>query len=70
MDKMIITQTFMMARWQIVVKISEATNQSPKQQQNKQTNQTKQTAGQTPDRSTIMLFLIVLLSTSLALHTQ
>ena len=26
MDKMIITQTFTMARWQIVVKKSEATN--------------------------------------------
>ena len=28
MDKMIITQTFTMARWQIVVKKSEATKQT------------------------------------------
>ena len=27
-DKMIITQTFTMARWQIVVKMSDATNQT------------------------------------------
>ena len=32
-DKIIITYTFTMARWQIVVKMSEATKQRPKQQQ-------------------------------------
>ena len=31
MDKMIITQTFTTARWQIVVKKSEATNQTKDQ---------------------------------------
>ena len=34
-DKMIITQTFTMARWQIVVKKSEATNQNKHQNNNK-----------------------------------
>ena len=41
MDKMIITQTFTMARWQIVVKKSEATKQN-KDQSNNKTKQTKQ----------------------------
>ena len=42
-DKMIITQTFTMARWQIVVERSEATKQRPKQQQqNKKQNKQKQ----------------------------
>ena len=49
MDKVIITQTFMMARWQIVVKKSEATNK-PKtktttKQKAKQNKQTKQKNG-------------------------
>ena len=54
MDNMIITQTFTMARWQIVVKNSEATKQTKDQNNNKtkqqqqktnkkQTKQTKQT---------------------------
>ena len=34
-DKMIITQTFTMARWQFVVKKSEATKQSKDQNNNK-----------------------------------
>ena len=42
MDNMIITQTFTMARWQIVVKKSEATKQTktikPKPNQNKTKN--------------------------------
>ena len=41
MDNMIITQTFTMARWQIVVKKSEATNQ------NKTKNKTNKTNKQT-----------------------
>ena len=42
-DKMIITQTFTMARWQIVVKKSEVTNQTKDQNnENKQTNKQKQ----------------------------
>ena len=41
--KMIIIQTFTMARWQIVVKTSEATKQTKGQNDNKkQTNKTKQ----------------------------
>ena len=40
-NNMIITQTFTMARWQIVVEKSEATKQRPKQQQNKTNKQTK-----------------------------
>ena len=40
---MIIIQTFTMARWQIVVKTSEATKQTKDQNDNKkQTNKTKQ----------------------------
>ena len=42
MNKMIITQTFTMARWQIVVKKSEATNQT-KDQNNNETTKNKQT---------------------------
>ena len=42
MDKMIITQTFTMARWQIVVKKSEATKQT-KDQKAKQNNKNKNT---------------------------
>ena len=40
---MIITQTFTMARWQIVVKTSEVTKQTKtkKTRKNKQTNKTK-----------------------------
>ena len=44
-DKMIITQTFTMARWQIVVKRSEATKQTKDQNNNKNkqpNNQNKQ----------------------------
>ena len=42
MDNMIITQTFTMARWQIVVKKSEATNQNKtKNKTNKTNKQTK-----------------------------
>ena len=42
---MIITQTFTMARWQIVVKTSEATKQTKTKMttKNKQTNKTKTT---------------------------
>ena len=41
--KIIIIQTFTMARWQIVVKTSEATKQTKDQNDNKkQTNKTKQ----------------------------
>jgi len=42
-DKMIITQTFTMARWQIVAKTSEATKQTKTKMttKNKQTNKTK-----------------------------
>ena len=44
-DKMIITQTFTMARWQIVVKTSEATKPTKtrmtKNKQKKQANKTK-----------------------------
>ena len=41
--KMIIIRTFTMARWQIVVKTSEATKQTKDQNDNKkQTNKTKQ----------------------------
>ena len=41
--KMTITQTPTMARWQIIVKTSEATKQTKDQNDNKQTNkQTKQ----------------------------
>ena len=42
-DKMIITQTFTMASWQIVVKMSEATKprKTKRQQKNKQANKTK-----------------------------
>ena len=41
---MIITQTFTMAKWQIVVKTSEATKQTKDQNDNqKQTNTTKTT---------------------------
>ena len=46
MDNMIITQTFTMARWQFVVKKSEATNQTKdqnKDQNKNKTNKTKQT---------------------------
>ena len=46
MDNMIITQTFTMARWQIVVKKSEATNQN-KTKNKKQNEQNKQTNKQT-----------------------
>ena len=49
MDEMIITQTFTMARWQIVVKKSEATNKpktktttKQKAKRNKQTNKKQQ----------------------------
>ena len=38
MDKMILTQTFTMARWQIVVKKSEATKHTKDQNNNKTTN--------------------------------
>ena len=38
MDKMIITQTFTMARWQIVVKKSEATKQTKDQNNNNNNN--------------------------------
>ena len=40
-DKMIITYTFTMARWQIVVKMSEATKQTKDQNNNKQVIATK-----------------------------
>ena len=41
-DEMIITQTFTMARWQIVVKKSEATKQTKDQNNNKnKTNKQK-----------------------------
>ena len=39
-DIMIITQTFTMARWQIVVKKSEATKQNKDQNNNKKNKQT------------------------------
>ena len=47
---MIITQTFTMARWQIVVKTSEATKptktkMTTKNKQNKQTNNNNKTGG-------------------------
>ena len=41
-DNMIITQTFTMARWQIAVKMSEATKQRPNKQHNKKQKQKKQ----------------------------
>ena len=41
MDKMIITQTFTMARWQIVVKTSEATKRTKDQNINKNNNKNK-----------------------------
>ena len=41
MDKMIITQTFTMARWQIVVKKSEATKQTKDQTNNKTKTKTE-----------------------------
>ena len=41
MDQMIITQTFTMAGWQIVVKMSEATKQT-KDQNNNKTKKQKQ----------------------------
>ena len=43
MDKMIITQTFTMASWQIVVKKSEATKQIKDQNNNKTKNKTNKT---------------------------
>ena len=46
MDNMIITQTFYMARWQIVVKRSEATKQTKDQTTTKQKTKTKQTIKQ------------------------
>ena len=45
-DKMIITQTFTMARWQIVVKTSEAT----KPTKTKMTTKNKQTKNKTTRR--------------------
>ena len=39
MEKMIITQTFTMARWQIVVKKSEATKQNKDQNSNSNNKQ-------------------------------
>ena len=45
MDKMTITQTFTMARWQIGVKKSEATKQN-KDQNNNKTKQNKTTTKQ------------------------
>ena len=42
-DKMILTQTFTMAKWQIVVKKSEATNQTKDQNNNKNKQTNKQT---------------------------
>ena len=45
MNKMIITQTFTMARWQIVVKKSEATNQTKDQNNNETKQHQKQTGG-------------------------
>ena len=43
MDKTIITQTFRMARWQIVVKKSEATNKPKTKTTTKQKQNKKQT---------------------------
>ena len=50
-DKMIITQIFTMARWQIVVKRSEATKQR-KTKMTTKTNKTKQNKNKTKTRTT------------------
>ena len=51
--KMIIIQTFTMARWQIVVKTSEATKQTKDQNdnKNKQTNKQNKTKTTTTNRA-------------------
>ena len=61
MDKMITTQTFTMARWQIVVKKSEATKQRPKQQQKQTKTKTKKPNVHTDMQTkhpNILIFLI------------
>ena len=52
MDKMIITQTFTMARWQIVVKTSEATRQTKTKMTTKTNKQTNKTTSKTTTTTT------------------
>ena len=63
-DKIIITQTFTMARWQIVFKTSEATKQRPKwhqktNKQNKKQNKTKTTTTKREEGAGVVVVVVV-----------